>query len=98
MLGRSAPLHSSRRPKEVGARSHHPPCRLENRNLVEKSEIRNSKSLGVGHSIFEFRFWNFPLAVCHILFFWWVARPESSKGVGPLHILHALRKASGRAT
>ncbi len=24
----------------------------------------------------------FPLVIRHALFFWWVARPESSKGVG----------------
>src|SRR5216683_361164 len=35
---------------------------------------------------------------CSVTFFWWVARPESSKGVECLQILHALLKASGRAT
>src|SRR5438552_884072 len=56
----------------------------------------------------------FLLVICHALFFWWVARPESSKGVGFVAASFqlanssaswklaatssALRKASGRAT
>jgi ABC-type hemin transport system ATPase subunit len=36
--------------------------------------------------------------VCHKIVFLGVARSESSKGVESLQILHALRKASGRAT